>query len=416
VSITSRGILVLGGCAALGLVLPRGLAYAVFAATLLVVATDAFLVRHVPEVTTEVPSILSRGVPSSLVVEVDPPVGTRVKVAQTADLRIEPDEGSGRLQASITALRRGDHVIPRPATVRVGPLGLGCWYHRAGADTEVVVYPDMPQARRIATEVRLGRFGDAVRRSRGPLGLGTELESIRDYLPDDDIRQVNWRATARVGSPMSNTFRIDQEREVIVLLDTGRLMASPVGDGTQRTRLDVAVDTVAAMAAVADEVGDRIGLVAFADRIRRRLDPRRNGGEAVLTAVYDLEPVDEESDYSLAFRAIAHHKRAFVLLLTDLLEETASAPLVEAMPILARHHAMAVAGVSDPAVKATLATPAASPREAIRTAVAVDIESSRRRAASRIEGYGATVIDVPAPRLARRCVAAYLRAKRRARL
>jgi hypothetical protein len=86
------------------------------------------------------------------------------------------------------------------------------------------------------------------------------------------------------------------------------------------------------------------------------------------------------------------------------------------MPILARHHALAVASVSDPAVEEALTTPAPNAAEAIRTAVAVDIESSRRRAASRIERYGATVIDVPAPQLARRCVAAYLRAKSRARL
>lgn len=415
-SITSRGIVLLASCAALGLIVPRGLAFAAFGGALVAIVTDAFVVRHVPAVRVAVPAILSRGVPSAVVVEADPATGTRVKVAQSADFRIEPDEGSGRLEATITAMRRGKHTIPRPTTLRVGPLGLGCWYHRAGEETEVVVYPDMPQARRIAAEVRHGRFGEAVRRSRGPLGLGTDLESIRDYLPDDDIRQVNWRATARVGSPMSNTYRIDQEREVIVLLDTGRLMASPVGDGSERTRLDVAVDTVAAMAAVADEVGDRVGVLAFAGTIRRRLNPRRNGGEAVLAAVFDLEPVDEESDYSLAFRAIAHNKRAFVMLLTDFLEETASAPLAEAMPILARHHALAVASVSDPAVEEALTTPAPNAAEAIRTAVAVDIESSRRRAASRIERYGATVIDVPAPQLARRCVAAYLRAKSRARL
>src|SRR5690606_26773511 len=222
----------------------------------------------------------------------------------------------------------------------------------------------------------------------------TDLESIRDYLPDDDIRQVNWRATARVGSPMSNTYRIDQEREVIVLLDTGRLMASPVGDGSERTRLDVAVDTVAAMAAVADEVGDRVGVLGFAGPIRRRLNPRRNRGGAVLAAVCDLEPVDEESDYSLAFRAIAPNKRAPARWLPDSPSAPARATRAQATPTPAGHRGVAVARVSDPAGGEARTRPPPSADEAGRTAVGVGIESCGRGAASRIERYGAPGNDV----------------------
>jgi len=416
VSFTRRGVGLLVSAALSALILPGGAAIGLFLLAFVVVATDAWQVRNPPQTRIEVAPTLSRGVPSSLRVVVEPAIRTRVKVAESPDLRIDPNEGSGGLDATVTAIRRGTHVIPPIGTIRFGPLGLGSWYHRSGEAVTVVVYPDMPAARRIATEVRLGRFGDAARRSRGPLGLGTELEAIRDYLPDDDIRQVNWRATARVGSPMSNTYRIEQEREVVLLVDTGRLMASPVGDGTERTRLDVAIDAAAAVAAVADVVGDRVGVIAFDAALRRRLTPRRDGGEAVVAAIHALEPAPDESDFELAFRTVAHNKRAFVLLLTDLLDEAASRPLVRAMPILARHHALAVAGVSDPAVTEAITTPAADATEAYRTAIAIDIEASRRRVASVLGGYGAVIIDVPAASLPRACVAAYLRAKDRARL
>lgn len=415
-SVTPRGLVVLAAAALTSLILPAALTVAVFLIGMVAVLTDAWAVRKVPRVTVDVAPILSRGVPSPLTAAVAPARGVVVRVVGTADVRVEPDTGTGGLEAAVVARRRGTHVLPPPATVAEGPLGLGRWYHRTGEETTVVVYPDMPAARRIATEVRLGRFGESSRRSRGPLGLGTELESIRDYQPDDDIRQVNWRATARTGTPMSNTYRIEQEREVVVLLDCGRLMAAPVGDGTDRTRLDVAVDAAAAVAAVADVVGDRVGVVAFDSAVRRRLRPRRDGGDVVVTAIHDLEPSPSESDFDLAFRTAAHDKRAFVLILTDLLEETAARPLVEAMPILARHHAVAVAGVRDPAVRAALTTAAASPADAYRTAVAIDIEASRRRAAATLGGYGAAVIDADPATLARACVAAYLQAKRRARL
>lgn len=414
-SIAPRGLILLALAALSGFVLPAAAAWTVLLVAVVAVGADAWAVRRPPEATVSAAPILSRGVPSEFEVSLEPARGTRVRLVGSADIRIEPEEGLESLTGTVTALRRGTHTIPPASTLAVGPLGLGRWYHRTGAPTTFVVYPDMPAARRLATEVRLGRFGDSSRRSRGPLGLGTELESIRDYLPDDDIRQVNWRATARTGNPMSNTYRIEQEREVIVLLDTGRLMSAPVGDGTERTRLDVAVDTVAAVASAADVVGDRIGAVAFDDQIRRRLPPRRDGGEATITAVHDLEPSMQESDFELAFRTIAHNKRAFILLLTDLMEETAALPLLAAIPILARHHAVAVGGVSDPAVTAALASPAGGVADAYRTAVAAEIERSRRRAAARLEAFGVTVIDTVAPELPHRCVAAYLRAKRRAR-
>src|SRR5207302_5635663 len=166
--------------------------------------------------------------------------------------------------------------------------------HRAGGDIEVAVYPDLVTARRLASTVRQGRLRGEGRLTRGPLGLGTEFEAVREYDPDDDVRQVNWRATARVGRPMSNQYRVDQDRDVICMIDTGRLMAAPVAD---RTRLDVALDACTAVAMVADEVGDRCGCLAFDREVRRRVTPRRKGGRAVVDATFDLTPAPVDSNY-----------------------------------------------------------------------------------------------------------------------
>ena len=94
----------------------------------------------------------------------------------------------------------------------------------------MLVYPDVSAARRLVIALRRGRFREPGLRTRGPLGLGTDFESIRDYLPDDDVRQINWIATSRVGRPMSNEYRIEQDRDVVCLLDAGRLMAAPLGN------------------------------------------------------------------------------------------------------------------------------------------------------------------------------------------
>ena len=162
------------------------------------------------------------------------------------------------------------------------------------------MYPDVVAAQRLVVALRRGQFRDPGLRARGPLGLGTDFESIRDYQPDDDVRQINWTATDRVGRPMSNVYRIEQDRDVVCLLDAGRLMSAPLDART--TRLDAAVDAVTMVALVADELGDRCGVTVFDAALRAQLRPRRNGGRAVVRTILDAEPTRVDSDYDLAFR------------------------------------------------------------------------------------------------------------------
>jgi uncharacterized protein (DUF58 family) len=201
---------------------------------------------------------------------------------------------------------------------------------------------------------------------------------------------------------MSNTYRVEQEREVLLLIDAGRLMAAPLGDAT---RLDVAVDAAVAVAAVADVLGDRCGVLAFDREVRRRLPPRRGGGQAVAQAIFDLEPSLEDSDYERAFQTAAGGKRALIMVFTDLFEETAARPLADAVPVLARRHALIVASARDSDIEERATSP--DPDVA---AVATDVIAAAARAAKLLTG--ATVVETtPAA-----CVSAYLRAKSRARL
>jgi uncharacterized protein (DUF58 family) len=376
---------------------------------------DALLVRAGPRAERVVPRVLSRGVAAALAVELGGAHG-RVRVRQPAppDLRIAAPEGDGGLATTITALRRGRHELPAVTTRTRGPLGLGRWDHRPAGPAEVLVYPDLDTARRLVLAVRDGRRREPGLRSRGPLGLGTEFERVREYVPGDDVRQVNWRATARLGRPMSNQHRIETEKEIVLLVDAGRLMAAPLGD---RTRLDAALDAAAAVALVADEVGDRCGVVAFDASVLRRVKPSRGSGRKVVEAIFDLEPSARDADYELAFRIAAGSKRGWVLVLTDLLEESAARPLVDAVGVLARRHAVVVASATDPDVRAlAVPTEPVTERGVLAAAVALDVLAARERAEAQVRRAGATVLEAPAPGLPAACVSAYLRAKARARM
>lgn len=418
---TPRAAGVLAVIALSALFLPLGLVALAAVALCGATAVDALSVRAAPALQRSLPRVLSRGVRAPLRVAAPRlPGGLRVRQAAPPDLEVSPAEGEGGLEATVLPRRCGRHALPGVADRREGPLGLGRWTHPARQEHEVLVYPDLPAARRLALAVRQGRFRDQGQRSRGPLGLGTEFESIREYLPDDDVRQVNWPATQRMGRPMSNQYRLESDRDVICLVDCGRLMAAPTpaseGRPPDRTRLDVALDAVAAVGLVADEVGDRCGAVAFDDGIRRLLRPRRAGGDAVVRALFDLEPRPIDSDYELAFRTVKGAKRALVIVLTDVLEESAAGPLVDAVPVLTRRHAVVVASASDLELELIVSTPPRRSIDVYAAATALEVLDARARVGRRLGAAGAQVLEAPANRLGAACVRTYLRAKARARL
>ena len=135
------------------------------------------------------------------------------------------------------------------------------------------------------------------------------------------------------------------------MVDAGRLSAAPLpaaGAAVRPTVLDACLDALTAVALVADEVGDRCGAIAFDDEVRVGDPPRPRAGAAVVRALFDLQPRAGRLRLRAAFRRVEGAKRAFVLVLCDLLEESAARPLVEAMPVLTRRHAVVVASPADP--------------------------------------------------------------------
>jgi uncharacterized protein (DUF58 family) len=412
---TPRAALLLLVVALVALVVPVEVTLVFAAFAVGTIAIDIAMARRPFSIVDDTPKVAARGVPARLHVAItgDAPERVQLRQANAPDLTVEPETATGALDAHLVAHRRGRHQLPPIAARRTGPLGLGSWTRRGAPPPEFVVYPDVPAAQRLVIALRQGRFRDPGQRTRGPLGLGTDFEAIRDYLPDDDVRQINWRATARLGRPMSNQYRIEQDRDVVCVLDAGRLMGAPIGT---MTRLDAAVDAVTMVAYVADEIGDRAGVIVFDDSIRRHVTTRRGGGRAVVQTIADVEPRLVDSDYDLAFQAVGRGKRALVVVFTDLVDESAARTLIASVPVLTRRHAVVIASVTDPDLAAAVTEAPTSARDVYGAAVALDVLSARTTVAARLRGMGATVLEAKPGLLGEVCVGAYLRLKSQARL
>jgi uncharacterized protein (DUF58 family) len=392
-----------------------GIAAALAAGILGLTIADALTLRsrRVEVTRTQVPT-LARGAEFRFEVRASP-VGSgssRLRQPVPPELTLVPAEAPGDIDGVLVGRHRGVHTLPRTVVRMKGPLGLASSDRYCGEPSEVVVMPDLPRARRMAESRARGRLAEAGR-NRSRLGIGTEFESIRDYSPDDDVRQINWTATARVGRPMSNQYRIDENRDLMCLIDTGRLMSAPIGSAT---RMDIALDALAVLAVAAEQADDRVGVLAFGTSVLRYLAPRRRGAEAVVRAVFDLEPSEIESDYELAFAAVGGAKRALVTLFTDLMDEAATSSLLDALPTLtSRHAVMAVTCVDADLVEAANEPPSVL-IDALRQAAAVDLLDRTARSVDLMRHMGAVVVQASPADLGAASVEGYLRLKRRARL
>ena len=361
-----------------------------------------------------------QGIPADpkqcLAVNDDIPNALTTKDSEITSVKVPPG-GTAAVSTRIRPLRRGRFELDRISVRIAGPLGLGARQRDVPLATVLRVHPAFRSAQEAELRIRRARILEVGMRSARGLGGGTDFEQLREYGPDDEFRRIDWTATARVGKPIVRTYRAERNQRVLVLLDNGRVMAGRVGGVP---RVEHAMDAAMMLTAVATRLGDRCGLVAFDREVRAVVPPARHTDQLgrVTEAMYALEPVLSESDYSGAFAEVVarFRRRAMLVVLSDLLEQAVSDSLMPALPLITRTHLVVVAGVRDPAVGAWAADPVHGDEEAFRRVAAISATANRRRTAARLRSLGALVVDAEPGDLAVELADTYLRVKSTGRL
>ena len=322
-----------------------------------------------------------------------------------------------RLRYTVTPPRRGDFLFGRIVVRWRGALGLA-WRQRAfAAEQTIKVYPNLRDLRRYDLLVRRGLLSDAGSRLARRFGPGTEFERLREYVPDDEYRRINWLATARRGLPIANEFETERSQNVLVMLDSGRLMAA-VADGL--TKLDHALNAGLLLTYAASLRGDRVALLSYADGVSSFLPPRR-GRRAfleILDRLYRLQAEPTESDHAAAFTYLAarNPRRSLLVLFTDLSDPEPARALTAHLARASGRHLVAVCTVSDPALTEPAERPARDAQQLYEKLVAQRLLEERRQVLRGLALRGVITLDVQADRLSAQVVATYLELKARGRL
>jgi uncharacterized protein (DUF58 family) len=345
------------------------------------------------------------------------------------DARAGPG-GQARVTYHVRPRQRGDAAFG-DLYIRIdGPLGLIRRSYRLRATERAVrVYPSLRDLRRYDLLVRRGLEAQPGSRTVRRPGASAEFERVREYLPDDEFRRMNWKATARRGHPMVNQFETERSQNLVLLLDAGRAMAAlaepapddDVGDlAPGLSKLDYALNTALLLAYVGSLRGDRVALLAYADDVRTFVPPQR-GRRALLStvqALYNLraEAVEPDHGRALEFLARRNLRRSLVVHFTDLIDRESSSTLAAHLVRAARHHLVVCVTLGDPNVRRPASRPPIDGQSLYEKMVAQQLLDDRAALIRNLAAYGVLTVDTDADHLSPRVIDTYLDLKQRGRI
>ena len=331
-----------------------------------------------------------------------------------------------RLASTLVPTRRGDRHAEHVTVRSFGPLGLAARQRTVQSPWRLRVLPPFVSRRHLPS--RLARLRELDGRTSLLIrGQGTEFDSLRDYTAGDDIRSIDWRATARrhIGDHYDvvvRTWRPERDRSILIVLDTGRTAAGRIGTeelGTDGVRLDAALDAALLLTALALRAGDRVDLLAYDRRVRTAVT-RTSAGQTlarVTEAMALLEPELVELDARglvTTIRARAAH-RALIVLLTSLDSAPTTEGLLPVIGTLTARHEVVVASVADPRIE-QMARGRADATAVYEAASAERARAERRHIADLLAKHRVTVVDQPPHLIAPALADAYLALKAAGRL
>jgi len=319
--------------------------------------------------------------------------------------QLRPNEPQ-TIRYELRPVRRGIYTFGALNGYVLSPLGLLKRRYRFGQDRSVAVYPSFLQMRRyelLAISNRLTETG--VKRIRR-LGHSMEFEQIRPYVPGDDVRTLNWKASARRTTAlqdrsgatlMVNAYQDERSQAVYCLIDKGRAMKSPFNG---LTLLDYAINASLVLSNIALLKQDRAGILTFSERMGQVVPAERRPGHllSILEVLYKQKTRFLEPDYEALYRTVRTQirQRSLLLLFTNF--DTVSG-LQRQLPHLrrmARSHLLLVIFFENTELNELLRNPAYTPEEVYQKTIAEKFYYEKRRIVRELQQYGIlTVLTRP---------------------
>ncbi len=312
------------------------------------------------------------------------------------EFTLDAAQPSAVLTQSFWIVKRGRHPLG-PTWLRVlGPRGLVEAQRSFAGVSTIRVMPEKFTSREelLKDDGAAAMLLDQRTRSRQH-GAGTEFESLSEFREGDDPRRIDWRATARRGHLIVRRFQVERHRDVMLLVDCGRLMGI---DALRGTKLDCAVDTALLLARTVLQAGDRCGLALFDDRLLGYLPPVSGmpSLNALVEAAFDVQSNFKETDFGPIFAELQTRqtKRSLIVVLSDVADAETSRQFQASLAELSKRHVVIFAALRTPALEQVVREPVNELLDAARKTVVFRILRERRQTLHALRKAGVHVLDL----------------------
>ena len=323
-----------------------------------------------------------------------------------------PPNTTEELTYTLTPNSRGEYEWGDIQVRQLGNWGLAWRDWKIPAKEKVSIYPDLIGLRSLSIRLNLENTG-AMRQARR-LGNGTEFAELQEYRTGDDIRLIDWKATARRSRPVVRVLEPEQEQTLFILLDRGRLMTARV-QGLKR--FDWGLNTTLSLALAGLSRGDKVGVAVFDRDINTLIPPERGNHHItkLIERLTPLQPVLLEPDYLGAVTKVVTQqtRRALVVVITDIVDATASMELLTAMVRLTPRYLPFCVTLRDPVIDTASHNSTNHTTETYSRAIALDLLAQRQVAFAKLKQRGVLVLDAPANQISEQLVDRYLQMKAR---
>jgi uncharacterized protein (DUF58 family) len=296
------------------------------------------------------------------------------------------------------------------------PSRLKMWSMRGDRElvSDVNVYPDIRAVNEyelMAQKNRLSEMGLKMHRLRGQ---GSEFERLRDYRFEDEIRQVDWKATAKHNRLISREFNVERNQNIVILLDSGRTMRNE-SDGI--SHLDRGLNAAIMLSYIALGQGDNVALTAFSAQIERATKAVRGkpGVQTIVRHTFDLEATTDVADYALAVEdmRLRHRKRSLVILITHVVDEQHLNSVGQYFRTLVSPHLVLCVFLKDPAMSQLANRVPTGDIEAFQVAGAAEMQAAHTRQVAKLREAGVLVVETLPEHLTADVINQYLEVKAR---
>lgn len=254
---------------------------------------------------------------------------------------------------------------------------------------DVPVYPSYMQMKRYQLLALHNRLTHAGIKKIRKLGHSMEFEQIKEYVPGDDYRTLNWKATARKGQLMVNSFTDEKSQPVYCVIDKGRVMKMPFAG---MSLMDYAINATLVLSNVALIKSDKAGLITFSEKSGAFLAAGNKPVQmqSILELLYHQKTRYLESDFELLYTTIRHriHQRSFVVLFTNFETVTAVKRQLPYLKKIAQHHLLLLVMFENTELKALAVHPAADVKEVYMKVVAEKFAFEKRQVVKELQQHG----------------------------